>query len=121
MRERKRSLPVKLQQAAMWLATSSSQMQPPQQELQLQPHRTAAQRLSPNGDDMQQRTGYVNVCGIDLPCKTLDASSVIAAQTERRLVYTPAVEDNLKAAALALCQSRPLLLEGPPGKMLSSC
>lgn len=121
MRERKRSLPVKLQQAAMWLPTSSSQMQPPQQELQLQSHRTAAQRLSPSGADEQQKTGYINVCGIDLPCKTLDASSVVAAQAERRLIHTPAVGDNLKAAALALCQSRPLLLEGPPGEMLASC
>ena len=37
-----------------------------------------------------------------------------------RLVVTPTVERNLEAAALALCQGRPLLLEGPSGVLHSS-
>lgn len=29
----------------------------------------------------------------------------------------PSLEDSLSAAALALCQDKPLLLEGPPGAL----
>ena len=29
----------------------------------------------------------------------------------------PSLEDSLSAAALALCQAKPLLLEGPPGAL----
>jgi len=37
------------------------------------------------------------------------------------LVRTPTAERNLEAAALALCQQRPLLLEGPPGALPAAC
>lgn len=34
------------------------------------------------------------------------------------MIVTPTVNSNLQSAALALCQSRPLLLEGPPGECI---
>ena len=57
-------------------------------------------------------TGHVDVCGIALPCGP-DAGGGAG-----ELVRTPTVLRNLEAAALALCQQRPLLLEGPPGALL---
>ena len=46
--------------------------------------------------------------------------SVSRDALRHRLVVTPTVERNLEAAALALCQGRPLLLEGPSGVLHSS-
>lgn len=110
MQERKRSLCVKVQQAAMWLPKVNQPLVPEgQQQRQNRPLQ--------GSDNAQQRTGYVNISGIALPCKTLDPSSILAAPAGHSLIYTAAVDDNLKAAALALCQTRPLLLEGPPGQL----
>ncbi len=121
MQERKRSLSVKVQQAAMWLPKVTQPDQLPdgrqQQQQQQQVQDRPFQRNISGGDNAQHRTGYVNICGIALPCKTLDASSILAAPAGHSLIYTAAVDDNLKAAALALCQTRPLLLEGPPGQL----
>ena len=58
-------------------------------------------------------TGHVDVCGVALPCGP-DASGG-GGGGARELVRTHTVLRNLEAAALALCQQRPLLLEGPPG------
>ncbi|KAK9809153.1 hypothetical protein WJX72_010301 [[Myrmecia] bisecta] len=55
--------------------------------------------------------GYVNVCGILLPHR--DAPPETHASS--RLVKTATAQRTLEAAALALCQGQPLLLEGPPG------
>ena len=63
-------------------------------------------------------TGHVDVCGVALPCGP-DASGG-GGGGAGELVRTPTVLRNLEAAALALCQQRPLLLEGPPG-VLSLC
>ncbi len=117
MRERSRSLAVKVQQAAMWLpiAAHPQHDSSDQQQQQQQQHLVAAPMASSVRDGRQQKTGYVTICGIALPCKQLDALSTATAQTALRFIHTAAVEDNLKAAALALCQNRPLLLEGPPG------
>ncbi|KAL0028971.1 hypothetical protein WJX77_009058 [Trebouxia sp. C0004] len=112
--ERKRSLHIKVQQAAMWLPNVTQPHQVPEGQQQRQQDRPLQRTIS-GSDNARQRTGYVNVCGIALPCKTLDASSILEAPAGQSLIYTAAVEDNLKAAALALCQTRPLLLEGPPG------
>lgn len=60
--------------------------------------------------------GFVNVCGICLPKRDRAARQGDAASAPSvRLVATPSSEKNLEAAALVLCQERPLLLEGPPG------
>lgn len=77
--------------------------------------------------------GYVDVCGVELPCRegsggpgALPSSSSskhkAAAQQQPggstgagAFVATPSATRNLRAAALALCAGRPLLLEGPPG------
>ena len=103
MRERSRSLPMKVQQALMWQPEDAH---PGQQQ---QP--VAASLHNTGSDDVQRASGYINICGIALPCKRLVGS----AQAVHRLIHTAAVADSLKAAALALCQNRPLLLEGPPG------
>ncbi len=117
MQERKRSLCVKVQQAAMWLPNVTQPDQLPAGQQQQQQQERPLQRIILGSDNAQQRTGYVNICGIALPCKTLDASSILAAPAGHSLIYTAAVDDNLKGAALALCQTRPLLLEGPPGQL----
>lgn len=63
-------------------------------------------------------TGHVDVCGVALPCGPDVGGGGGGGAGE--LVRTPTVLRNLEAAALALCQQRPLLLEGPPG-VLSLC
>lgn len=61
---------------------------------------------------------HVDVAGLLLPRRE-DARGAAggggSAFGRQRLVRTPAVERNLRAAALALCQQQPLLLQGPPG------
>lgn len=65
-------------------------------------------------------TGHVDVSGVALPCGP-DASGG-GGGGAGELVRTHTVLRNLEAAALALCQQRPLLLEGPPGVVfLLSC
>jgi hypothetical protein len=86
--------------------------------------------------------GYVEVAGIELPhggtdfSNSSDSAGTISTGGSKRqgskskglaggelghtqpattFVSTPTVERNLRAAALALCAGRPLLLEGPPG------
>lgn len=59
---------------------------------------------------------HVEVAGLLLPRRedtySTGSSSV---GTGHRLVRTPTVERTLQAAALAVCQQQPLLLQGPPG------
>lgn len=117
LRERSRSLAIKVHQAALWLPTatqtdhSSQHDQHDQHAQQLQAMDTHTDTNSKN-----QAAGCVNVSGIDLPCRTVGIASLAAKGPAHRLVHTPAMVDNIKAAALALCQNRPLLLEGPPGQ-----
>jgi len=59
-------------------------------------------------------TGHTDVCGIALPCGPGGGGGGGGGGS---LVRTPTAERNLEAAALALCQQRPLLLEGPPGAL----
>jgi len=62
-------------------------------------------------------TGHAYVCGIALPCGPGGGDG--GGGGGGGLVRTPTAERNLEAAALALCQQRPLLLEGPPGALLA--
>ena len=116
LRERSRSLDIKVHQAALWLPTaaqtdhSSQHDQHGQHKQQLQAMDTCTDTNSKD-----QAAGFVTVSGIDLPCRTGGMASLAAKGPAHRLVHTPAMVDNIKAAALALCQNRPLLLEGPPG------
>ena len=63
--------------------------------------------------------GFADVCGVLLPVRE-KPDFVSRDALHHRLVVTPTVERNLEAAVLALCQGRPLLLEGPPGALYSS-
>ena len=58
--------------------------------------------------------GFANVCGILLP--TREQTETADKLHQGPLVVTPTVRRNMEAAAMALCQKRPLLLEGPPGE-----
>lgn len=109
LRERSRSLDVKVLQAALWLPTGTQTDNLSQHDQQLQAMDTCTEVNS------QLAAGFVIVSGIDLPFRTVDPSSLAPTGPARRLVHTSAMVDNMKAAALALCQNRPLLLEGPPG------
>ena len=73
--------------------------------------------------------GFVSICGILLPCRP-GASGHKAAHlwpgpkpnesdshTVGALVKTAAMFCSMKAAALALCQQRPIVFEGPPGNL----
>jgi hypothetical protein len=55
----------------------------------------------------------VDLCGILLPRRARGETG--PAATGRPFVATPTALRNMKAAALALCERRALLLEGPPG------
>lgn len=114
LRERSRSLDVKLQQAALWTLTDAQTDQSDQQHLQ---HEQQPQAMDTriDADSKQQAAGYVSVSGIDLACRSRGAAATETTGHASKLVHTPAMVDNIKAAALALCQNRPLLLEGPPG------
>ena len=76
--------------------------------------------------------GFVEVCGIELPCSisgsvgpcqlsgpdhdaTATSTSAAAHFPELPYVQTGSVRRNVEGVALALCQGRPVLLEGPPG------
>ena len=60
---------------------------------------------------------HVEVAGLLLPRREDSYSSGSSSiATTHRLVRTPAVERTLQAAALAVCQQQPLLLQGPPGR-----
>lgn len=64
-------------------------------------------------------SGFVSLCGIKLPCRGNAGAVSAAAQSRGPFVRTETVDRNLEAAALVLCQQRPLLLEGPPGEILA--
>ena len=65
-------------------------------------------------------SGHVEVCGVALP-KRAAGSMGSSLTTRSALVRTPGMEAALEAAALVLCQDRPLLLEGPPGARMHLC
>ena len=127
MRERERSLARKVQQAAMW-DPHAQQAQHVHSNHGQQPRQLQQQEAAPmdatvsnitDNISLQQQAGYVRVCGIDLPCKQVEAATVATAGGGHRLVHTAAMQENMLAAALALCQNRPLLLEGPPANPLA--
>ena len=113
LRERSRSLDVKVQQAALWLPTVTQTYNPSQHDQYDQ--QPQAMDTPSDSNSKNQAAGYVNVSGIELPCRAVEAPSLAITGPAQRLVHTPAMVDNIKAAVLALCQNRPLLLEGPPG------
>ena len=59
---------------------------------------------------------HVQIGGVLVPsaARPLSHSSHAAAG---QVVSVPSLEDSLSAAALALCQDKPLLLEGQPGAL----
>eukprot|EP00898_Chlorokybus_atmophyticus_P007316 jgi/Chlat1/7586/Chrsp63S07074 len=57
---------------------------------------------------------HVDVCGFFLP-RRQESSSTTPVYQSRRLVLTSTTRQNLESACMALSQSRPVLLEGPPG------
>ena len=113
LRERSRSLDAKVHQAALWLP-GDAQTDSTDRQGQSERHHLAVDALLYNSP-LQPAAGFVRVCGIELACR-LGASNASTGPASR-LVCTAAVADDMKAAALALCQSRPLLLEGPPGQL----
>ncbi len=82
------------------------------------------QQQQPPGLALPEPASFVRVCGMDLPRRISSASisgsgsssgGAPPAHDDHAFVSTPTVARNLRAAALALCAERPLLLEGPPG------
>ena len=59
-------------------------------------------------------TRHVQIGGMLVPCAERPRSHGSHAAAGQA-VPVPSLEDSLSAAALALCQGKPLLLEGPPG------
>lgn len=116
MRERERSLAMKVQQAALWEPTHHGTQHTDASQLQ----QASAEAAPAAVAAMLQQSGYVNICGIELPFKRLDGANVVPALRSNQLICTAAVQANMLAAALALCQNRPLLLEGPPGDACTS-
>lgn len=114
MLDRKRSLRSAVQQASQWRPAqqpSSSPIQQQQDQSSTTQQLSQPQHASPQ---IPQGSGYVNVCGIVLPSNTTGSPSQ-RAETGQQLVQTTAMQDDLRASALALSQQRPILLEGPPG------
>ena len=64
--------------------------------------------------EVQAGRSYVSLRGIPVPSR----GARRGAQAARQFVRTPSAERSLQACALVLCQSRPLLLDGPPGAAL---
>ena len=104
-----------MQQAALWTPTDAQTDEPDQYHLQHE-QQPQAMDTRTDADSKQQTAGYVSVSGIDLACRNVDTAATETTGHAPKLVHTPAMVDNIKAAALALCQNRPLLLEGPPGE-----
>ena len=69
--------------------------------------------------DLPAAPGYVRVGGVEVRRREgVDAtpsSSTSASRGFRPMIMTRSARRNLEATALALCQGRPLLLEGPAG------
>ena len=120
LKERSRSLDAKLHLASLWLPSNSatddsSQLQTQSQQLQQHHQQPQAMDIGHKDSTTHQMLGYVSICGIELPCRAVRSTGDVSPNQQGTLIHTPAVADNMKAAALALCQNRPLLLEGPPG------
>ena len=84
------------------------------------PDSSSAGPSSGMSEQMLPASGFVSLCGIELPCRGTPGLAS-AAQSRGPFVMTETVSRNLEAAALVLCQRRPLLLEGPPGKSSPIC
>jgi midasin len=68
------------------------------------------------GPALPPSSGFVELCGLEVPSRRAAAGAATAAAApSARLVRTAGAAAALEAAALALCQRQPLLLEGPPG------
>lgn len=122
MRDRKHSLATAVEHAKLWVppqptSDSHSEQQQHDWQTQLGQQQMAAQYTQHSSNavtDIPEGAGYVSVCGIVLPSKPSPTASQ-AATAGPQLVQTTAVAEILQAAALALSQHRPILLEGPPG------
>ena len=73
------------------------------------------------GTDLPAAPGHVRVGGVEIRCRPAETSGRTESGVEQkqkrttRTVMTRGARRNLEAVALALCQGRPLLLEGPAG------
>ena len=69
--------------------------------------------------DLPAAPGYVRVGGVELRRReggdATSSSTSAASRGFRPMIETRSARRNLEATALALCQGRPLLLEGPAG------
>jgi hypothetical protein len=65
---------------------------------------------SGGSDSLAAASDHVEVCGVALPRRAGEPGGAGSG-----LVRTRTAQAALEAAALVLCQERPLLLEGPPG------
>lgn len=115
LRWRQDRLRYTVERAGLW-------MQPPPHfcsisgsEALLGPDSSSAGPTSGMSEQMLPASGFVSLCGIELPCRGTPGLAS-AAQSRGPFVMTETVSRNLEAAALVLCQRRPLLLEGPPGE-----
>jgi midasin len=69
-------------------------------------------RAAGGGPPLPPSSGFVELCGLEVPSRSATAAGPAPPSV---LVRVPAAAAALEAAALALCQRQPLLLEGPPG------
>ena len=67
-----------------------------------------------NGDRAPPADGYVRIGGVEVRRRSASAESA-SGRGRKSMVYTESARRNLGAVALALCQNRPVLLEGPAG------
>jgi midasin len=83
-----------------------------QQQQQQQQQGNGSGACSAGGAPLPASSGFVELCGLEVPCHAAAAAGPLPPSA---LVRVPAAAAALEAAALALCQRQPVLLEGPPG------
>jgi midasin len=71
--------------------------------------------LGPATLHLPPAAGFATICGLELPCRPGGGGGGGGSGGGRKFVATESMQQVLESAALALCQRRPLLLEGPPG------
>jgi midasin len=94
------------------------QKKQPMEEEQQQPA-TGGGDGGSGGVTLPPSSGFVELCGLEVPCNPAAADHSLHALTAAAggpaFVRVPGAVAALEAAALALCQRQPVLLEGPPG------
>ena len=101
-RRRERDLEIELERGMFWLRAPAS----------------ANGEFAWVGDDLASEPpsatdGFVRVGGVEVQRRNADAET--SWRREKAMIYTSSARRNIAAVALALCQNRPVLLEGPAG------